>query len=289
MGAGREQGRVRIALALTVLVLISGAALLGVWGYTSAQVGSEAELNVVESEDALIAVAIKDDLKIEQDADGECGTITNNMASGVELTVSGDECGFEYDPVLQPGGSTALKLVVPSGDGPGLTQYLGMVSARWEGGNAEIEFEVPVEVIEARSVGEQNGAGYQHGKGGSFQGGQPGDPPGAGHGGDNENGGNGNDRSRGNEDEDTPCDTGTGGSLDANATAGHSNPGSETESGRGSDGDSATEGGGEAGNADSRACGTGVSGDSGGSSGDGGGNDTGGDTGSDAAGDDSGE
>ncbi|SFG82464.1 hypothetical protein SAMN05660649_02816 [Desulfotomaculum arcticum] len=143
---GNDKGYLRLALGVGVLVVLAAGMLFGVWGYTSAQVKNEAGLTIVDSKEALIAVDIPPSLSITQGFSDSCGTITNNKSEIVEITVVGTG-EFDVDDLyLSPGDSTDLKIAIPGAEEPGLHNYRGTVTAEWDGGQAEINFDVEVYV-----------------------------------------------------------------------------------------------------------------------------------------------
>ncbi|MFA7467573.1 MAG: hypothetical protein WCY82_04825 [Desulfotomaculaceae bacterium] len=135
------------------MVLAAGM-LFGVWGYTSAQVGNEANLTIVDSANALVAVDIlpSESINIPRGLSGLCGTITNNKSEIIDI-----EATVEFDcnlPWLYPGDSTDLIITIPSEDEPGLQEYCGTITADWSGGQAEINFSVWVNVEELEEEGQ---------------------------------------------------------------------------------------------------------------------------------------
>lgn len=137
-------------LLLAVLLVFSAAGMLyGVWCYSSAQVNSDAELSIVLSEEALIAVDIVEPIGITQGERGSLGKITNNTAETVDLTIISTIAGnFIYEVLLAPGASTDLELEIPFDVLPGDYPVEGIVQARWDEGSAEIGFELMVTVLE---------------------------------------------------------------------------------------------------------------------------------------------
>lgn len=142
----RNQGYSRIPLAIAIVTLLALGALLGTWSYMSGRVFNEATVRVTDSENALVAVSLLDNVTIEQGSTERCGTITNNMAETLtNLTISGGFSGYQH--TLLPGYSTDFYLTVPASEPAGLQCYLETVLADWNGGNAEIDFEVFVLVV----------------------------------------------------------------------------------------------------------------------------------------------
>ncbi|MBO8128215.1 MAG: hypothetical protein H0Z39_03320 [Peptococcaceae bacterium] len=109
---------------------------------------NEAELKIVPSEDVLIAVDLRDDLpiEIEQGSSAQVGTITNNMSETINVTVSG---GFDYEGILSSGESTDLFKEISLSEPTGSRSYTGLVMATWDGGSAEINFDVTINVTPA--------------------------------------------------------------------------------------------------------------------------------------------
>lgn len=145
-----EGGSFRPGVSLALAALVAAGALLGAWSYSSARVNNQAQVKVVESKNALIAVDVPETpVPIVQGGSGNCGTITNNMAETLDITVGGGfDCGFNYDDTLGPGESTTLEIEISPGEPAGTRPYPGKVFARWDGGSAEIGFEAYLKVIE---------------------------------------------------------------------------------------------------------------------------------------------
>ncbi len=136
---------INLRTAALVAVLSSGL-LWGASSYTSATVNNVASVKVVEPENALIAVDIVDHtLSITRGKQAICGTITNNMPEPVDLVVTPF---FEYNSSLLPGHSTDLILDILDNEAIQTGTIPGTVFAYWEGGKAEIEFEIDVNIIE---------------------------------------------------------------------------------------------------------------------------------------------
>ncbi len=137
---GNDQGYLRITLGVCIVVLAAGM-LFGVWGYTSAQVGNEANLTIVDSANALVAVNIPlSEVHTSSGSPVDCGTITNNKSEDIEITVTTVPGDLIYTSLLSPGDFTYL--TVPSNKPVGTYDYSGTVTAVWPGGQAEINFDV---------------------------------------------------------------------------------------------------------------------------------------------------
>lgn len=147
MSKNRDLRRIRIIII--AFLIVTAGTLVKVWSYTTATVINEASVTITESENALIALNLPDDIIDVYQGVTEipCGTIKNNMPVPLNnLIVSGG--GYSADDYsLGLDDSTSICLHIPPDEETGVKTYPGLVMAVWDGGSAEIEFEVIVRVV----------------------------------------------------------------------------------------------------------------------------------------------
>lgn len=156
----KKPGKTTILFSTVLVICIALGTLYGAWCYTEGSAANRAELTVTSSENALIAVSVNKHLSVFQGESAICGTITNNMPVPLEsINVYSDNpnCYFTYSPALPPALSssnyTNLILHISASESPGLHTYPGTVLARWNGGEAEIKFEVPNILVNPTELG----------------------------------------------------------------------------------------------------------------------------------------
>ncbi len=140
---------------IVLLVLLFTLAVVGLYyanAYTGAIVENPVSLNIANPHGMLSLVPVKN-LEIEQGSSKKALTLTNNMGVYINYKL---ECSHEgislgedaVDVLLAPGDSDDIWLEVSGDCTPGPISLELILSARFDGGRAEIKKTLPLTVLE---------------------------------------------------------------------------------------------------------------------------------------------